>query len=119
VLEHADEPAVNQAIALCKEVRLDWLDIPGVAIVGNAVGLQPITNPHELTALTLYLHGPWHLVVCLLIKKPSPQTHASFQMCLNQWKNLSNLKLGHLSFDRGIISRSCVGKKCWNKQCFC
>ena len=75
VLEHMDQPAVHQVIALCEEVRIDQLipeiKIPCVFVAGNAVALQSITKPLE--APTLYSHLPWHLVVCSLIEKVLPQ----------------------------------------------
>ena len=59
VLKHVNQPAVHGATALCEEVRIDWLvpkiKILSVAIVGNAVTLQPIANALELAAVSLVL----------------------------------------------------------------
>ncbi len=48
VHKHVYQLAVHWEIALCKEVRFDWLipkiKVPGLAIVSNAVALQPIAD---------------------------------------------------------------------------
>jgi hypothetical protein len=69
VLKHVDQPAVHRAIALCKEVCIDWfipkVEVPSVAIIENAVALQPITKPLELSSPSLAL--AFTLVAGLLV----------------------------------------------------
>ncbi len=63
--------------ALLKEACINWfilkVEVPSVAIVGNAVTLQPIANPLELPTPSLVLAFTLALAGLLINQKVLPQ----------------------------------------------
>ena len=63
--KHVQKPAVHWTKTLCKEIFVNGLiaevEVPSVAIIGNAVALKPITQPLKLSTVSLILTLTLHL----------------------------------------------------------
>ena len=77
VHEHVDEPAMHLALALCEEIRVNWLiaevNIPRISIIHNAIPLHSITNALEFPTASLELALTLALGGLLVNQKALPQ----------------------------------------------